>query len=327
MIERAVRRLLRVVFVVWAAATCAFFIECVLPADPARIIAGVQARPEAVARVRQELGLDRPVPQRYARFLGVLVHRAGSARTHGSCATFGPVHVDLGTSYQENRPVVKMLGERVPRTLVLALAGLVAQLVLGVALGLGAARAAPSWLERLVLRVGVLTTCVPTYLLGLLLQYVLAHRLHWLPLDGYGTTLAEQARCLVLPTLTLGIYGAAYYARFVHDEVTTALATDYVRTARAKGMSRSRAMVAHALKPAMLPLVTLAALDLGTLVGGAVVTESLFRWPGMGALSLAALLDRDGPVVLGCVLVSATGVAIANAAADALYSSLDPRVR
>lgn len=326
MIARFFQRLARVLFVVWAAATCAFFIEVILPSDPARMIAGAQARPEAVARVRRDLGLDQNPVLRYTRFLGALVHAPSSARSHDTCRPVGPLHVDLGKSYQENRAVAQILGERVPRTLALAAAGLVLQLLFGFSIGLAAARWSPSWFERWTMRAGVLATCAPTYLIGLLLQYVLAHRLGWLPLDGFGTTLGEQARSLVLPALTLGLYGAAYYARFVHDEVVTVLGTDYVRTARAKGMSRTHALFSNALKPAMLPLITLIALDFGTLIGGAIVTETLFRWPGLGSASMAALLDRDGPVVLGCVLVSACGVAIASAIADGLYAWFDPRV-
>ena len=154
-----------------------------------------------------------------------------------------------------------------------------------------------------------------------------AHKLRLLPLDGYGTTLAEHLRCLVLPALTLGVFGAAYYTRLVRDEMLGQLDQDYVRTAYAKGLSRASVLVRHALRNALMPLMTAAALDLGTLLGGAIVTESIFRWPGLGALSIQALLDRDGPVIMGCVILTSTAVVLANVVVDLAYGALDPRVR
>jgi peptide/nickel transport system permease protein len=159
------------------------------------------------------------------------------------------------------------------------------------------------------------------------LQYVLAHRLRLLPLDGFGQDVGEHALSVVLPALTLGVFGAAYYTRIVRDEMIGILKQDYVRTARAKGLGDGAVVVKHALRNALVPLVTVLGLDLGALVGGAIVTETLFRWPGIGALAVSALLDRDGPLVVGTVIVTSTAVVLSNVAVDLCYTALDPRVR
>ncbi|MFO0667872.1 MAG: ABC transporter permease [Polyangiaceae bacterium] len=326
------KRIARVFFSVWAVLTLSFFVSNVLPSDPARIAAGPQARPADVARIRQEMGADRPVTERYALFWRRLVHvpRADTpASSHRDCRTLGPLHFDLGRSYQQRRPVATILEERLPRSLMLASAALVFQLGLGVFLGSISASAsrARKWLTSLLGKGSLLTVSLPTFLTGILLQYVFAHRLGWLPLDGYGQTPWEHAKSLVLPALTLGIHGTAYYLRITQDEVTTQLRSDYIRTARAKGAGALRVLLRHGLRNAVLPIATIAALDLGMLVGSAVVTETVFRFPGIGSLSVLALVDRDGPVLMATVLVSALLIVFGNALADALYGTLDPRVR
>ena len=168
---------------------------------------------------------------------------------------------------------------------------------------------------------------VSTFLIGLGLQYVLAYRLGWLPLDGYGQTAGERLVAVVLPALTLGLFGAAYYTRLVRDEVLGQLPLDYVRTARAKGAGRWRVLVTHVLRNTLLPLVTVVGLDLGALLGGAIVTEKLFRWPGLGQLAVDAVVERDGPVLLGTVLLSSAAIVGANLLVDLSYALLDPRAR
>jgi peptide/nickel transport system permease protein len=167
----------------------------------------------------------------------------------------------------------------------------------------------------------------PTFVLGLLLQYLLAHKLGWLPLDGYGETAAEQLKSLILPALTLGIFGAALYARLSRDEVAHALGQDYVRTVRAKGAGEARVLLVHALRNALVPIATLMVLDLGALIGGAIVTEKLFRWPGLGSMAVDAMVNRDGPVLMGTVLLSALAIVIASLLVDVLTVIVDPRLR
>jgi peptide/nickel transport system permease protein len=222
--------------------------------------------------------------------------------------------------------VVDVLGARMARTFVLALAGMGLELAMGVAAGVFAALGRGSWLDRGLVGSSSLVASAPTFLVGLLLQYALAYRLRWLPLDGFGDTLAEHARCLVLPALTLGLYGAGYYTRIVRDEVRTSMQKDWVRTGRAKGLSTARVVVRHALRNAAAPVVTAVGLDFGALMGGAVVTETVFRWPGLGDLSVNAALNRDGPVLLACVVVTSVAVVASNVLVDFLCAVLDPRV-
>jgi peptide/nickel transport system permease protein len=296
------------------------------------MVAGPQARPKDVERIRAQLGLDRPVLEQYGRFMRRLVHLGPSNPTpkdavHGTCAAFGPVHFDLGKSYQQRRAVTTILGERFPRTLLLAFAAVLVQTLLGVITGLIAAMKRHTAVDHLTVGASLVGISAPTFIIGLVLQFILAHRLRLLPLDGFGDTAAEHFMCIILPALTLGIYGAAYYTRIVRDELITSIKQDHVRTARAKGLPMWRVWLRHALRNALVPLVTLIGLDLGALVGGAIVTETLFRWPGLGALSVSALLDRDGPVIMGTVIVSSAAIVLANLLVDLSYAMLDPRVR
>ena len=332
MIRRALRRIGWALLVVWATTTVTFFINNVLPSDPARMVAGPQARPKDVDRIRQQLGLDRPVLEQYGRFMRRLVHLgpphpSSKDAVHGTCASIGPMHFDLGKSYQQRRAVTTILGERLPRTVGLALAAVLVQTLLGVITGLIAAVRRNTALDHATVGASLVGISAPTFIIGLALQFILAHKLKLLPLDGFGDSMTEHLVCGVLPALTLGIYGAAYYTRVVRDELITSIKQDHVRTARAKGLPMWRVWLRHALRNALVPLVTLIGLDLGALVGGAIVTEALFRWPGLGALSVSALLDRDGPVIMGSVIVSSAGIVLANLLVDLSYVLLDPRVR
>jgi peptide/nickel transport system permease protein len=326
------QRLLWGLFVIWAVTSLAFVVNNILPSDPARMVAGPQARPKDVDRIREQLGLDRPLSVQYGSFLRRLVHVGPSAidpqdKAHATCAAFGPVHFDLGKSYQQRRPVLAILGERLPRTLWLAAAAVLIQVLLGVATGILAALRKGTLWDHAAVGASLLGISAPTFLLGLGLQFVFAHKLRLLPLDGFGTTAWEHVTCVILPALTLGIFGAAYYTRLVRDEMIGLMKRDFIRTARAKGLSEWSVVVRHAFRNALMPLVTVLGLDLGALVGGAIVTETLFRWPGIGALSVTAMLDRDGPVILGTVLLTSTAVVLSNVAVDLCYVALDPRVR
>jgi peptide/nickel transport system permease protein len=323
------RRLAWAVFVVWAVTTLAFVVNNVLPSDPARMVAGPQARPADVARIRAQLGLDRPLGEQYALFMRRLVHLGPSelAKDHASCAAIGPVHFDLGRSFTQRRPVLTVIGERLPRTLLLGAAALFVQLLFGVVTGVVASVRRNTWVDHAAVGATLLGISAPTFVIGIVLQYLLAHRLRVLPLDGYGKDAAEHAACVVLPALTLGAFGAAYYTRLVRDEMIGLLKQEHVRTARAKGLGPAAVVLKHALRNALLPLVTVLGLDLGAMVGGAIVTETLFRWPGIGALSVNALLDRDGPLVVGLVIVTSGAVVLSNVLVDLSMAALDPRVR
>ncbi len=332
MIARAVRRLGLSLLVLWAVVTLAFVINHVLPGDPARLLAGPQARPADVAKLRAELGTDRPMLVQYARFARRLVHAGPRTTTksdkqHASCSAFGAIHVDLGMSFQQRKPVARLIGERLPATALLAAMAVTFEVLFAVSLGLLAARLRRTLIDDAVMATSLLLASVPTFLTALVLQIVFAYRLRWLPFDGVGDTTASTLTHAILPAATLGLYGAGWATRLVRDEVLAELGKPYVRTARAKGASEARVLFGHALRNVALPLVTLVGLDLGALLGGAIVTEKIFRWPGIGSLSIDAVVTRDGPVIMGTVIVASTGIVVANLLVDALYGALDPRTR
>ncbi|MFO0739870.1 MAG: ABC transporter permease [Labilithrix sp.] len=307
--KRLLRRLAWSVFVVWATITVAFVVNNALPADPARMIAGQQAPPAAVARIRKELGLDRPLYVQYGLFLNKVVH------------------LDLGKSYQQRRPVTTILAERAPRTFLLAFGAAFVQAAIGVTAGVIAAANKRRTADRVAVGASLLGVSAPTFVIGLFLQWLFAVKLRLFPIDGYGETTLDHLASLVLPAVTLGIFGAAYYTRIVRDEMIGELAQDYVRTARAKGLSQRSVVVRHALRNVLVPIVTIFGLEVGTLIGGAIVTESVFRWPGIGSLSVDALLDRDGPLIMGCVIITSGVVVLSTLFVDVAYVILDPRLR
>jgi peptide/nickel transport system permease protein len=334
LLARAIRRLGWGVVVIVGVATLSFVVAQILPGDPARMMLGPHASAADVAHARALYGLDRPLPVQYARYWTRLLHRAPAAADatrerarHKSCAALGAgVHLDLGYSLLYRKPVVELLAAKIPRSAELALATVLVQLVLGVALGVAAAaRRGTAW-DDAVMGASLLGISAPTFLIGLLLQYVLAYSWGLLPLDGYGASGGEHLRSLVLPALTLGVFGSALYARLLREELGGILQEEHVRTARAKGASPARVLVVHGLRNALVPVATVAALELGTLVGGAVVTERLFRWPGVGQMTVEALLNRDAPVIFGTVLFTSAAVVAATLLLDVAYLVLDPRL-
>lgn len=358
MTSRLLKRAGWALFVVWATMTLAFVVNHALPADPARMIAGPQARAADVRKIRKRLCLNRPLYVQYTVFLTHLIHVGPPAREpgapkpppeappcadgdktdeddkiteeeqHASCASIvGRLHVDLGKSYTQRRPVVVILWERLPRTIFLAIAAALVQMGIGVTAGVFAASRWKTATDRITVSISLLGVSAPTFITGLFLQWLFGFRLRLLPLDGFGQTIGEHIASVILPALTLGIFGAAYYTRMVRDEMRAQLGQDYVRTASAKGLSRSSVLFRHALRNALLPIVTILGLEVGTLVGGAIVTESIFRWPGLGSLSVTAMIERDGPVIMGCVIVTSLAVAFATVAVDLAYTLLDPRLR
>jgi len=325
------RRLLWALIVVFGVGSVAFIGARQLPGDPVRMILGPQAQPQDVERARKIYGLDDDVWTQYGRFWRRLLHTwrgRDNHPSHSNCAKpFAKVHVDLGYSYRYRKPVVQLIAQRAPRSLELAIVALLFQALLGLGIGIWSATRRGSLGDQLAIGASLVGVSTPIFALGLILQYVLAHRLGWLPHDGYGATPAEQLRSIILPALTLGIFGATLYARMSRDEVSRTLSKDYIRTARAKGASPSRVLFAHALRNAMVPIATLMVLDLGALVGGAIVTEKLFRWPGMGAMAVDAMINRDGPVIFGTVLFSAAAIVAASLLVDLAAIVVDPRLR
>ncbi|MBA2542608.1 MAG: ABC transporter permease [Deltaproteobacteria bacterium] len=295
--------------IIWFVVTATFLMVVAIPADPAKTILGPRATEQALARVNEHYCFDRSVVVQYGCWM------ANVARG------------DLGESYRTRRPVSELLGDRVWPTLQLALGAIMLQLLFGVPLGMWAARRKREWPDRAVTWVSLIAQSAPPFVIGTVLLYVVAYRWELLPLGGYGEAGLDRLAHLILPAATLAIAGIAYYARITRNELVETLDQDYVRTARAKGLPESTVLMRHAFRPALPPLVTLVGLDLGILAGGAVVTESVFAWPGLGREMLQAILDVDMPVILGVVLVTAIAVAVANLLVDVVHVALDPRLR
>jgi len=284
--------------------TCVAFLLVTLSGDPAFILLPPDAGAEQRAAFRRLYGLDRPLPVQYASYVS---HVARG---------------DFGRSFAFGRPAIDVVLERLPATLFLTATAVALGIAIGIPAGVLAAVRAGTLGDRAVMAMVLLGQSVPTFWLGLLMIRIFAVNLRWLPVSGYGGVLN-----LVMPALALGLYLAALLARLTRSEMLEALAQDYVRTARAKGLSERAVTIVHALKNALLPVVTLIGLQLGALLGGAVVTETVFAWPGIGTLILDAILRKDYPVLLAAVELVAAGFIVINMSLDLLYGYLDPRLR
>ena len=235
-------RLLWAALVVFAVLTASFMIEHALPSDAARMVAGPQARPADVAKIRKQLGLDRPIAVQYVIFLRRVVHLGPRVfdpkkdEAHATCGHLGPIHLDLGKSYQQRRAVTTVLADRLPKTFVLAIAAITISVILGVGSGLLAALKRNTWIDTTTVTIAVIGISAPTFLLGVALQWLFAYKLGLLPLNGGGEGFLDGLKHVALPALTLGIFGAAYYTRVVRAELVELLRADHVRTARAKGL-------------------------------------------------------------------------------------------
>ena len=325
------RRVVGAVLVIVGAAVIATAIAVALPGDPARVLVGPQARAADDEAARRIHGLDGSATERLGRHLRRIVHvaRGGAPPAeHASCASpVAGLHVDLGHSFVHRQPVANLLWARLPRSLELAAAALLVQLVVGVGAGLLAGSRRGGRVDDAAMGAALLGAAAPTFVVGAALQHALAYRLRLLPFDGVGRTPGEHLASLVLPALVLGLYGSALLARVTRDELRGALAATAALTARAKGASRLRIVLVHGLRNALVPIATLALLDLGALAGGAIVTERVFRWPGLGDLAVTAVLNRDASLIAGVTMVAAVGVVVASLAIDVLTLALDPRVR
>jgi peptide/nickel transport system permease protein len=298
------RRLLQAAVILVGVSLITFLLLFALPADPARMIAGRSATVDTVARIRTELGLDRPLAVQYARYLQRLAHG------------------DLGRSYAQKVEVAELLRSRLAATFFLMVGGIFFELLIGLPAGLLAAVRRRSPTDRAVMLGAFLGVSAPQFVLGLLLLYLLAYTIPIFPLGGYGTPAH-----LILPAVTLGIAGGGWYARMMRSAMLEVIHQDYVRTARAKGANETRVVTRHALRNALLPVVTMIGLDFGTFMGGVVIVESVFGWPGIGQLAWQAIQIVDIPVIMGVVLVSAVAILIGNLMADLAYPLLDPRIR
>ena len=306
--QRIARRVARALFVIWASMSIVFFIAHGI-GDPAVAALGPNARAEQIAQYRARHGLDRPFVVQYGEYL------------------VGAVSGDLGRSYRDEQPVLEVMLTRLPRTILLGAMALGFELVLGVALGVAAALRRQRALDAFAMGLAFLGVSAPTFLTGLLFLHVFAFRLGLFPVGGYGNDPLDHVWHAVLPAFTLAIVGAATYARLVRAERIETLRSDYVRTARMKGLTETRVVLGHALRNALLPAITLAGLSLPLLVSGAIITESIYDWPGMGRLAIESIHALDVPMLLGIVLFASISVQVGNLGAELLIAAIDPRVK
>ncbi len=306
------RRLLATIPVMRGLALFVFALLHLTPGDPAAIIAGDYATAEDIARIHHQLGLDRPFVVQFATWLGQILRG------------------DLGISIFSHLPVARLIGQRIEPTLALTVTTLVIAVVFAVPVGILAAWRAGSWVDRIVMGWAVCGFSVPVFVLGYLLILVFAIRLDWLPVQGYVPIergLWPFLRSLLLPSFALGLVYMALIARITRASVLEVLGEDYVRTAHAKGLAALHVLVGHALKNAAVPIVTTVGVGLTLLIGGAVITESVFAIPGVGRLTVDAILRRDYPIIQGVILVCSAAYVLVNLAIDIAYTLLDPRIR
>lgn len=303
MLGYLVRRLFLVLVVVWGAATLAFGL-LYLSGDPVNLLLPLDSTPEVRAAFRASLGFDQPLHVQYGRYL------------------WNALQGDFGISLRSNAPALQLVLERMPASLLLAGSGLLFAILLGVPAGVYAALNRGRASELGVMTLALLGQSIPVFWLSLMLMLVFGLQLRWLPISGYGTW-----QHLVLPTIALGTFTAAAITRLTRNGVLQELRGDYVRTARAKGAPGLVVVYRHALRNAAIPVVTVIGLQLGTLLSGAVITETIFAWPGVGRFVLTAVSQRDFPVVQASVIVFAVLLAFVNLMVDLSYLILDPRVR
>lgn len=298
------RRIVQAVLILLGVSFITFFLLYVLPADPVRQIAGRSATAATVENIRAQLGLDQPFVVQYGRYLA------------------GLVQGDLGRSYLQKTEVAELIASRLPATLQLMLAGIAAELVLGLGMGIAAALLRGRAADQALMMTSFVTVSAPQFVVSLLLLYVFAVKLGWFPIGGYGTWAH-----LVLPALTLGILGSGWYSRMMRSSMIDVLRADFIRTARAKGLTQSRVVLRHALPNAILPIIAMIGIDIGVFMGGIVVVESVFGWPGIGQLAWQAIQRVDIPIIMGVTLVSACAIVLGNLLADVLAPFVDPRIR
>ena len=303
MIAYLARRFAAAALILLGVTMVTFALAFLMPADPVRQIAGRNATPETVESIRHQLGLDRPVPMQYATYLGHLAQG------------------DLGHSYIQKTDVGQLIMSRLPATLLLMLGAIFFELAIGIPLGTFAA-ARRGKADRAIMIFAFAGVSTPQFVVGLVLLYLLAYLAGWFPMSGYG-----GLSHLILPALTLGIGGGGWYARILRSSLVEVLRQDYIRTARAKGLSERTIVITHALRNALLPIVAMIGLDIGSFMGGAVVVESVYGWPGIGQLAWQAIQRIDIPIIMGVTLVAAIAIVLGNLIADLVTPLIDPRIR
>lgn len=298
------KRVLMLIPVLIGVSLIVFTLMQLSPGDPAMIILGAQAAPEDIAILREEMGLNDPLPVQFFRFL------------------FGMFTLDFGTSYKDGMPVLSKLLEALPYTAQLTFSAVLLALIVGIPAGIISATKQYSIFDRVVTVAALIGFSTPNFWLSIMLILVFSVNLHLLPVSGTGTILH-----LVLPSIALGLQSAAVFTRMTRSSMLEVLNMDYIRTARAKGLSERVVILKHALKNALIPVITVVGLQIGLLFGGAILTETVFAWPGVGRLMIDSIRAKDTPVVQGGVIFTASIFVFINLLVDILYAYVDPRVK
>ena len=304
MLQYVIKRLLSTIPVLIGISLLLFFMLRMLPGDPAQVLAGQMASQEDIELIRHQLGLDRPVHVQYAFFLGRLAR------------------FDLGRSARTQNPVTEEIWARLPNTMLLAVVAITLACLFGIPAGIISAVRPYTWLDYVVTSMAIFGISMPVFWLGLMLVVVFAVWLQWLPAGGTGTW-----RHVILPSFTLAAFVVAFIARMTRSSMIEVLSQDYTTTARSKGLKEQVVVIKHALKNALIPIITVVGLQFGMLLGGAVLTETVFAWPGVGRLIVDSILARDYPVIQGAILVFGLLYILVNLVVDLLYAYVDPRIR
>lgn len=281
-----------------------FLLLFVLPADPVRQIAGRSATPEVIANIRHQLGLDLPFYQQYWRYFINLLQG------------------DFGRSYLQKSEVAELIKARLPASLLLMAAGIFAELLIGLAMGIISSLRRGGKTDNVLMVVSFIGVSAPQFAVGILMLYFFAVKLAWFPIGGYGTW-----QHLVLPALTMGFMGAGWYSRMMRSSMLNVLEQDFIRTAKAKGLGKLKVIMRHAVPNAILPIIAMIGIDIGLFVSGMIVVESVFGWPGIGQLAWQAIQRVDIPIIMGVTLVAAFFIVIGNFIADIISIFVDPRIK
>lgn len=304
MLRYFVKRVLGIIPTILIVMVVVFFFIHLLPGDPARLTAGPEADEQTVNLVRQELGLDKSLPEQFVRYVT------------------GVLHGDFGVSLSTKRPVITEIGDRFMPTLLLTITSMIWSVIFGLAAGIAAAVWRNRWPDRLGMTLAVSGISFPAFALGMVLMEIFSVQLGWFPTVG-----ASSWKHYVLPSITLGAAVAAVMARFTRSAFVEVLGEDYIRTARAKGVRESLVVLKHSFRNAMIPVVTMMGLQFGFLLGGSIVVEKVFNWPGMGRLLVDAVDMRDYPVIQGCVLLFSLEFIVINLIVDIIYGWVNPSIR
>ncbi len=298
-----IKRILASAGVILAMAFLVMLILDIVPGDPAALMLGESATQEMVQELRRQLGLDKPILIRFADYIWKVLHG------------------DLGRSVREMAPVSQLIRDAFPNTLLLTASGMFLTLVIGIPFGLISGAKAGSWVDHTSRLLSLIGLCMPVFWIGLVLMFVFSLKLGWFPVGGTGSPAH-----MVLPSVTLAFYSVASLARMTRSSLLEVMGEDYIRTARAKGLAYWVVVARHAFGNALIPIITLFGMQVGQLMGGAILTETVFAWPGLGRLMVGAILDRDYPLLQGTILVFASSYIVINMLVDLSYGLIDPRV-